>query len=216
MQLADESVEHFITNLYQLVKHCEYGELKEEMVRDRILVGIRDSALSERLQLDSKLTLEKAKKLVWQKEAVHEHQQFLSNKSSERLGAVVDAMTKGNSKQRSCRGRQNRSLSRPPTQQSQPANQPVCTRCGKGVHFRSTCPAREAVCHKCNKRGHYSTVCCTKAVAAVSGEPLETAYLDTVERDSSSHQPWICHIKVNDIVTAFKIDTGAEVRNCYI
>ena len=211
VQWADESVKHFITNLYRLVKHCGYRELKKEMVRDRIVVRIRDSALSERLQLDSELILEKAKKLVWQKEAVHEHQQFLSSKSSEVLRAVVDAMTKGNSKQRSCRGRQNRSLSRPPTQQSQPANQQVCTRCGKGVHSRGTCPTREAVYHKCNKKGHYSAICRTKAVAAVPGEPLETAYLDTVERDSSSHQPWICHIKVNDIVTAFKIDTGAEV-----
>ena len=63
VQLADESVEHFITNLYQPVEHCKYGELKEEMVCDRIVVGIRDSALSERLQLDSELTLEKAK--IW-------------------------------------------------------------------------------------------------------------------------------------------------------
>ena len=54
-------------------------------------------------------------------------------------------------------------------------------------------------------------VCRTKAVAAVSGEPLETAYLDTVERDFSSHPPWICQIKLNDILTPFKIDTGAEV-----
>ena len=189
VQLADESWEHFITNLYQLVKHCEYRELKEEMVHDRIVVGIRDSALSERLQLDSELTLEKAKKLIRQKEVVHEYQQFLSSKSSEGLVAIVDAMTKENSKQRSHRGRQNQSLSRPPTQQSQPANQQVCTWCGKGVHSHSTCPAREAVCHKCNKKGHYSAVCHTKAMAAVSGEPLETAYLDTVERDSSSYQP---------------------------
>ena len=62
IQLADESVEHFITNLCQLVEHCEHGELKEEMVGDRIVVGVCDSALSERLQLDSELTLEKAKK----------------------------------------------------------------------------------------------------------------------------------------------------------
>ena len=173
------------------------------------MVGICDSALFERLQLNSELTLEKAKKLVRQKEAVHEHQQFLTSKSRE--GAVVDAVTKTNSKQRSCRGRQNRSFTRPPTQQSQPTNQQVCTRCGKGVHSRNTYLAKEAICHKCNKKGHYSAVCHTKAVATVSGEPLETAYLDTIERDSSSHQPWICHINVNNIPTAFKIDTGAEV-----
>ena len=72
--MADESVEQFITNLYQLVEHCEYGDLRDEMIRDRIVVGIQDSALSERLQMDPDLTLEKAKKLVCQREAVHEHE----------------------------------------------------------------------------------------------------------------------------------------------
>ena len=95
----------------------------------------------------------------------------MSTNSFYRTSQVKDAMTKGNSKQRSCIGRQDRSVSRPPTQQSQPANQQVCTRCGKGVHSRSTCPAREAVCHKCNKKGHYSAVSHTKTAAAVSGNP---------------------------------------------
>ena len=54
-------------------------------------------------------------------------------------------------------------------------------------------------------------MCHTKTVAAVSGEPLETAYLVTIERDFSSHPPWICQMKLNDILTPFKIDTGAEV-----
>ena len=44
------------------------------MLRDRIVVGIRDAGLSERLQLDPDLTLEKAKKVVRQKEAVKEQQ----------------------------------------------------------------------------------------------------------------------------------------------
>ena len=92
VQLVDESVEQFITNLYQLVEHYEYGNLRDEMIRDRIVVGIRDSALSERLQLDPDLTLEKAKKLVRQREAVHEQQQFLTGKSSE--GAAVEAVSK--------------------------------------------------------------------------------------------------------------------------
>ena len=34
VQQADKSVEQFITNLYQLVEHCEYGGLKEEIFRD--------------------------------------------------------------------------------------------------------------------------------------------------------------------------------------
>ena len=55
-------MEQFITSLYNLAENCEYGEMKGEMIRDRIVVGTRDRALSEQLQLDTELTLEKAKK----------------------------------------------------------------------------------------------------------------------------------------------------------
>ena len=65
-QGPEESVKQFITSLYNLAENCAYGELKDEMIRDRIVVGICDSSLSERLQLDPELTLEKAKTLVRQ------------------------------------------------------------------------------------------------------------------------------------------------------
>ena len=72
-QLPGETVEEYVTVLFNLVDSCNYGELRDEMLRDRLVVGIRDMALSERLQMDSKLTLGKAMKLVRQQEAVHQH-----------------------------------------------------------------------------------------------------------------------------------------------
>jgi hypothetical protein len=63
--------EQYITELYDLVEFCAYGDLKEEMLRDRLVVGIRDLNLSEKLQTDPDLTLEKVKTLVRQKAAVH-------------------------------------------------------------------------------------------------------------------------------------------------
>ena len=55
-QLPGETIEQYITVLYTLIETCEYGELKEELLRDRIVVGIRDMALSERLQLEPDLS----------------------------------------------------------------------------------------------------------------------------------------------------------------
>ena len=55
-QQAGESAEKYITALYHLVETCEYGEFQEEMLRDRIVVGMRDVGLSERLQMDARLT----------------------------------------------------------------------------------------------------------------------------------------------------------------
>ena len=71
-QREGESAEQYITALYSLVETCEYGNLRDEMLRDRIVVGIRDVGLSEHLQLDPELTLEKTKKVLRQKEAVKE------------------------------------------------------------------------------------------------------------------------------------------------
>ena len=39
--------------LHSLVENCDYGEMTDELIRDRLVVGIRDTALSERLQMES-------------------------------------------------------------------------------------------------------------------------------------------------------------------
>ena len=73
-QLPDKLVEQFIASLYNLAVDCNFGELKDELIRDRIVVGIRDASLSERLQMDQELMLEKVKTVVRQREAVREQQ----------------------------------------------------------------------------------------------------------------------------------------------
>ena len=68
-QLPGESAEQYIIELYNLVEHRNYVDLKLEMIRDRLVVGILDKKLSEHLQLDPDLTLEVAKKKIHQLEA---------------------------------------------------------------------------------------------------------------------------------------------------
>ena len=55
-------MDSFIMDLYNLAEHCGYGNLKDEMIRDRIVVGLTNDKLSEQLQLDAVLTLDKAVK----------------------------------------------------------------------------------------------------------------------------------------------------------
>lgn len=49
------------------------------MIRDRLVVGIRDKRLSEQLQLDPDLTLEKAVTRICQSEIVKKQQDLLKN-----------------------------------------------------------------------------------------------------------------------------------------
>jgi len=44
-QLAGETADQFIASLYSLAENCNYAGLKEEMIRDRLVVGIRDMSL---------------------------------------------------------------------------------------------------------------------------------------------------------------------------
>lgn len=75
--------EQYITQLYQLAENCEYpSKIREKMIRDRLAVGIKDAALSAALQLDTDLTLEKAKKKICQKEAIKEQQQIVNTEDT--------------------------------------------------------------------------------------------------------------------------------------
>ena len=51
-------MENFITDPYRLAEFCEYSSLKGEMIRDRLVVGLRKDNFSEELQMNSDLTLE--------------------------------------------------------------------------------------------------------------------------------------------------------------
>ena len=59
-------MESFITDLYGLARDCSFGALKEELIRDHIVMGLQNRKLSDKLQLHPNLTLEKATNLARQ------------------------------------------------------------------------------------------------------------------------------------------------------
>ena len=76
-QQAHKSVEQYIAALYRLIETCDYGDLTDEMLCNNLVIGIRDTALSEGLQMDPDLTLDKAMNFIRQREAVKEQHQQL-------------------------------------------------------------------------------------------------------------------------------------------
>ena len=64
----------------------------------RIVVGMKDKKLSEQLQLDSKLTSEKAITKTRQSETVKKQQIFLQEAKSDPPPAHVDRLSKGKGK----------------------------------------------------------------------------------------------------------------------
>ena len=155
-QKPGEPVETFVTALYSLAEHCGYEALHDEMIRDRIVVGIQ---LSERLQLAT-LTLAKAIVTVRQAEAVRKQQPVIrgdSNDDQDHPDSPVQA------------------IHGTPQPRKPPTPQQTCQWCGKTpTHERRRCPARSVTCHRCSKKGHFQLVCQAPTHAPVHLEEDET------------------------------------------
>ena len=92
-QQPGETVDSFITALHSLAEHCDYNKLRETMIRDRLVAGLLDASLSEKLQLEPDLTLQCAIKHAWNSSAV-KHQQATVRGSARVMQATlaVDVM----------------------------------------------------------------------------------------------------------------------------
>ena len=195
-QREGEPIDTYIMELYKLTENCDYGALTAEMIRDRIVVGIRDETLSKRLQLDPDLTLEKAKRIVRQQEAVQEQQKVLK-------GMEDVTLDEASGSKRHVKGQPD---SFPQRQQGK-----KCSRCGREQHPFSECPARKATCYRCHRKGHFSNCCLSKVLEDVSPQQsdLSPVFLETLSL--ASETSWTIKVKVEGENLSFKVDTGAEV-----
>ncbi|KAL3179152.1 hypothetical protein MRX96_038252 [Rhipicephalus microplus] len=144
-QESHESANAFVTELYRLAETCEYGDLKEELIRDRLVVGLADTQLSEKLQLNAELTLEAAVTAARNSEMIKLQQKNL--RPQQQAPAAADAM-RGCSKSK---GKPNQRSQK--TQRDQTV--PTCKRCGSTTHppSRTMCPANGKICSACSKKG---------------------------------------------------------------
>ena len=78
IQCENESAESFITAVHKLAETCEYGDLREELISDRLIAGIRDQKLATKLMLDDKLVLEKCVLQVRQEEEMRRQQEIMN------------------------------------------------------------------------------------------------------------------------------------------
>ena len=198
-QMEGESVEQYITALYSFAENCEYGEWKDQMIRDRLVVGIRDTSLSERLQMDPDLTLENAKKTVRQKEAVKEQQQLLKGDTTLPDTPNVDHVTHSKGTRTTTGAKWH----------SKGGSKGKCTNCGNNSHPREQCPARNATCFACQKVGHFSAHC--RSRQSKMDLVTEETHLDSAFLGPLGQTSWTVDIAVNGVFLTFKVDTGAEV-----
>ena len=118
-------------------------------------MGLKDKKLSEQLQLDSKLTLEKAITKSRQSETVKKQQSFLKGNTLELQPASVDRLSQGKGKEEHAKGKDHETSPKPKNKAQKSAE----ARCCGPSHAKRLCPARESKCMKCSKVGHWAKAC---------------------------------------------------------
>ena len=224
-QEPGEGAEAFITAVHSLAEHCAFRDLREELIRDRIVVGVRDAKLSESLQMDPELTLQKTVTRVRHSEEIKKQQPMLRGSINDRQSDNLDAMSARRQTQRGHKGQKYSSHNKTERRYSSQAtaekkyNGTECGRCGHATkHPWKDCPAREAECHKCKRKGHYGRKCRSAGgindITEESSEcGEEIAFLGEVTRidiDNVEHE-WREALELNGETVEFKIDTGAGV-----
>ena len=226
VQSETDTCEQFITALRVQVKECGYTN-PDEMVRDRIVFGIRAEKVREKLIMQgSDLTLDKAIEIA---RTFEMSQAQLKTMAAEDPKLSVDLVTR---QKRGKVGTAN--VYRSKNFRSKPVVN-ICSRCGLPEHVANEkCPAIGQLCHKCNKQDHFSRMCKTKppkvhvktrksgdnkpksqSVNYVEEEELSDSLffgmltLDVNSVDSANEE-WSTTLDVNSVPVKFHLDTGAK------
>ncbi|XP_017887401.1 uncharacterized protein LOC108629314, partial [Ceratina calcarata] len=160
IQQADESADSFMTALHTLAETCDYDTLKVDLIRDRLVIEVRDSKTSERLQLTPDLTLEKAITMARQAETQAAHGKLLRQTTEESDHNEINRISHTRNEasedadKRDARGGNSSSK-----------RTAKCQRCGFSQHQDYTkCPALRSTCRNCKKTGHWDRVCKSRSV----------------------------------------------------
>ena len=145
VQEQGEGIDSYVTKLRRLASTCEYEALEDQLIRDRIVIGIRSKEVRGRLLRDTNLTLKKAVDVCHSDEATTQQLQSIAG-STPNTEEVHYNMKK-----------KKKPWLKNPTQQRQ---NKLCRYCGNERHNQiEKCPARGTTCTKCGKANHWSKVC---------------------------------------------------------
>ena len=129
-QQPGETIAMFLAELRHLFEQCEFGITLDEMLRDRLVCGVRDIRIQRRLLAEPKLTLKRTLDLALATEAADKDASEIQKADGQGGDASVN---KGDVK---VKGREVK-----------------CSH-GGGNHYPNSCHFKDAKCYCCRTVGH--------------------------------------------------------------
>jgi len=167
-QQAEENIDSYVSRLRKLSSTCKFGALTDDLIRDRLIIGLNSRSTQLRLLKEQDLSLTKALGMCRASENAEKQVKVIHNKepSSENINIVKTRQTRrrqqGESTARATQSNFHRgSTTKPTAKPPQTGTQrELCFFCGNKRHQnRKECPAYGQTCRKCKKVNHFAKVC---------------------------------------------------------
>lgn len=179
-QREGETFDAFLIDIKRLVRTCEFGTNENEMLRDRIVLGVVDKKLQTRLLETTPLTydtaVEKCRTSEMTKEQTSKMNQIIAVnevRTTPKQSYNPQQQQKFKEKRDTQQYRQSNSNN---TQTSRSQfngetqelyNKNNCSYCGY-KHKPRECPAYGKSCNSCSRKNHFSSVCKSRIVSTLN------------------------------------------------
>ena len=220
-QHAGESIDEYVSVLRNMSKTCGFCKcMADKLLMDRLLLGVRDSRMQERLMATDNLTLMKAIDICKAMEAASFQ---LSSMRRE-----VHAVARGSShKSSSSKSSYKAHSTKKPTKGSTQHNKKIllCKFCCRQHEMKKEmCPAWGQRCSVCNQPNHFriSKLCPANTINLVeedsdassssSAESVSCVTHHAVNCIEAHDGPILCNMIIHEERVRFQIDSGSTVN----
>ena len=226
VQESSESFDGFVTELRKLIKSCDYGQLEDSILKDRIVIGIKDDATRRKLLQTRKLDLAQAIDICRASETATKH---LKEMASTAEVHKVDMRRRRSSS--SPRRQEYDSDARPRSRDDRSARRDSrgftketqrylkkCKYCGKEHEFRKElCSAYGKVCKKCGYKNHHASVCNSRGATRkqeckLVDDESDTDSIFAVHNAGPLKRKLFANLLIQGTPIKFQLDCGATIN----
>lgn len=216
-QKPGEKVDEFVLRLRQLAASCEFDNLADGLIRDRVVIGTTDGAGRERiLRMRPVPDLKQVTDDLRAAEVSRSQKAAIAGTTND-VDQVRSNPRRSQSKEATkfVKKRPDRSSNR--SLKNRSSSNIKCRYCGNDFdHRRDRCPARNSRCSKCKKMGHFASACQSMPADEIddnTDDADDEIYLDFVidEAENSSDEFWTAVIRIDGNSVRFKLDSGSKI-----
>ena len=208
-QEAGESYDQYRTALRKLAGNCDFGSITtDEILRDRLVFGIRDGKTRERLLREPALSLKRTDELCRSAESTVSQLKMFEDGQGASVSAVVTSAR----------------TPRRPDVSNESGSTEHCPNCGQqhDTRRRESCPAFGKTCRRCRKCNHFAVKCRSQRASSrahVVDESQDQEGAPEVSDETYTLQLPVHCLDDSQFVTLcvksgsfirFQVDTGAQ------